>query len=81
MDGGLSKNRTMKRYLKIIERIGRIREQYSSVAQYFDVTVDADEAGELATAIHWRRLAAREQTYPGVYCLQTNQADRDERQL
>ena len=78
---GLHKKGCTKRYDKVLERLGRLREKYPRAAQYYDVTVDRDEASGKATAIRWTRTKAIEQTLPGVYCLRTNEDAWDEATL
>jgi len=78
---GLHKKGCTKRYDKVLERLGRLREKYARAAQYYDVTVDRDEASDKATAIRWTRTKAIEQTLPGVYCLRTNEDAWDEATL
>jgi len=36
----LEKNEEPKKYEKVIERIGRLKERYSSIAQYYEITVE-----------------------------------------
>lgn len=36
---GLSKKGTVKRYAKVLERFGRLKQKYARAAQYYDVTV------------------------------------------
>jgi len=71
---GLSKKRTIKKYQKIVERLGRLKEKHASAAQHYEVTVIPDDKGSLATAIHWERKEKpnSQATHPGVYCLRTN---------
>ncbi len=78
---GLSKKHNVKRYDKVLERIGRLRQRYSRAARYYDVTVEHDEAKTTATAIDWQRITPTEDTYPGVYCLRTNHDTWDESTL
>lgn len=78
---GLSKKRTVKRYDKVLERIGRLKEKYSRAARYYEITVAHDDASANATAIHWQRVTPTEDTYPGVYCLRTNHDTWDESTL
>jgi transposase len=78
---GLHKKATVKRYGKVLERLGRLREKYARAAQYYDVTVEHDEANGKATAIRWQRTKPIAETLPGVYCLRTNQASWDEATL
>jgi len=74
---GLHKKRTVKRYAKVLERIGRLKQTYPRAAQYYDITVEADGAGCNATAIRWQRITPVDDTLPGVYCLRSNRTDWD----
>ena len=76
---GLHQKGTVKRYHKVLERLGRLREKYARAAQYYEVTVD--QAGGIATALHWQRTTPIAETLPGVYCLRTNAAAWDEATL
>lgn len=78
---GLSKKRNVKRYDKVLERIGRLKQKYSRAARYYEITVAHDESSPNATAIHWQRVTPTEDTCPGVYCLRTNQDSWDESKL
>jgi transposase len=78
---GLHKKRTVKRYEIVLQRIGRLRQKYPRAAQYYDITVERDEAGPNATAIRWQRVTPVDDTLPGVYCLRTNQTEWDEATL
>jgi transposase len=76
---GLHQKGTVKRYDKVLERLGRLREKYARAAQYYDITVD--QAGGKATALHWQRTKPIAETLPGVYCLRTNENAWDEATL
>jgi transposase len=78
---GLHKPRTVKRYEKVFERIGRLKQKYPRAAQYYEISVEQDETGPNAKAIHWQRLTPVDDTLPGVYCLRTNQTEWNERTL
>jgi len=78
---GLNKKGTVKRYDKVLERVGRLKQKYSRAAQYDDVSVVHDEATGKASAIHWQRTQTPEEMLPGVYCLRTNQEQWDEATL
>ncbi len=80
---GLSKKGTTKRYDKVLERIGRLKEKYSRAAQHYDIQVKRREEGDNASAILWTRneKANTQATHPGVYCLRTNISDWDEATL
>jgi transposase len=78
---GLHKPRATKRYDKVIERIGRLKQKYPRAARYYEITVEHDDAGPNAKAIHWQRITPVDDTLPGVYCLRTNQTQWDEATL
>jgi transposase len=78
---GLHKPRTVKRYEKVFERIGRLKQKYPRAAQYYEITVEQDEDGPNAKAIRWQRITPVDDTLPGVYCLRTNQTEWNERTL
>jgi len=78
---GLHKKRTTKRYDKVLERIGRLRQKYPRAAQYYTIDVQHDPDSGLATAIAWTRATPVDDTLPGVYCLRSNCLDWDEATL
>ena len=78
---GLHKKGTVKRYEKVHEHLGRLRQKYSRAARYYAVSVERDPASGKATAIRWLRTNPIAETLPGVYCLRTNEADWDEATL
>ncbi len=78
---GLQKKGCVKKYVKILERLGRLKQKYSRAAQYYEVTVEQDEKTGKASAIRWQRNKKVDDTLPGVYCLRTNQEQWDEATL
>jgi transposase len=78
---GLHKPRTVKRYEKVFERIGRLKQKYPRAARYYEISVEQDEAGPNAKAIRWQRITPVDDTLPGVYCLRSNQTEWDEQTL
>ncbi len=78
---GLRKKRTVKKYEKVLERIGRLKQKYAHGAQHYKVHVDHDANSGNATAIRWERTTPVEDTFPGVCCLRTDQEHWDERRL
>jgi transposase len=78
---GLHKKGTVKRYDKVLERVGRLRQKYSRAAQYYEITVTEEPSSGKASAIEWQRTQSIEDTLPGVYCLRTNQDEWDEATL
>jgi len=80
---GLSKKGCTKRYDKIIERVGRLKEKHAHVAQHYEITVTPDLETNKTLAITWERKEKphTQATHPGVYCLRTNIDDWDEQTL
>jgi transposase len=78
---GLHKPRTVKRYDLVLQRIGRLKQKYPRAAQYYEITVEHDDARRNATAIRWQRITPVDETLPGVYCLRSNQIEWDEQTL
>jgi len=78
---GLHKKGTVKRYDKVMERIGRLKQRYARAARYYDITVELDPNTDKAGAIHWKRNQSIDDTLPGVYCLRTNHGEWNEATL
>lgn len=80
---GLCKKGCTKKYDKVIERIGRIKEKYSRVAANYAITVKEDKKTGNASEVILKRKETLKpiDTYPGVYCLRTNHYDWDEATL
>ena len=68
-----------KRYEKVIERIGRLKEKYKLVSQGYKVAIEKDNKTDKATNITWSRKKTEKTT--GIYCLRTNRKDLDEQQI
>ena len=80
---GLSKPRAEKRLGKLQERIGRLKEQSRGAGQHYDVELLPDESGEKAVGLRWTKQPrpGTRLTYPGVYCLRSNETGWDSEQL
>ena len=78
---GLSKPRCMKKYDKVLSKMGRLQEKYARVAQHYTIEVDQDEQGVNATALRFTRTNHGSVEYAGVYCLRTNIKEWDDEKL
>lgn len=80
---GLSKPRGEKRYDKIMERIGRLKQKSHGLGQHYQITVQADEAGKKVRSITWSKTpkSGSMLTDPGVYCLRSNETTWDAEKL
>ena len=80
LDLGLNKKGTVKKYDKILERIGRLKEKYSRIARQYEIKVEKNEETGNAQWVKWKRKVS-EDLFPGVYCLRTNKTDWNESTL
>jgi len=85
---GLGKKHHVKKYPKVVEMIGRLKEKYSRAAQLYEITVVAETGGGKdvvnAVDIQWKRKEPRydEVTQSeGTYVLRTNQKDLTDEQI
>lgn len=84
LDAGLHKKGCVKKYDKVMERIGRLKRRYSKAHKHYHVTVEKDDLTDNARQILWTRKTekiASEYSYPGVCCLRTNEKSLNETQL
>ncbi len=83
LNNGLTIPRRMKKYEKVIEKIGRLKQKFSKAAKLYSITVTKNEETGNADKITWEGKPAPDttDTYPGVYCLRTNQTGWDESRL
>jgi len=68
-----------KRYDKVVERIGRLKEKYKLVSHTYKITVEKDTETNKAKNITWS-LKKKEKT-SGIYCLRTDRKDLNEQQI
>ena len=75
---GLSKPRHVKKYDKVLERLGRLRERYAMVNRQHDITVVKGSDGK-ASAVTWKPNAAfnARDTCAGLYVLRTSHTEWD----
>ena len=75
----LSKKNGTKRYEKVIEKIGRLKERFKRVAHCYEVIVEKDPETNKAKAINWHLKETENNN--GLYVLRTNKADLTEEQI
>jgi transposase len=75
----IHKKRGTKKYDKVMERIGRIKERYSTANKHYEITVKAEN--NIAILITWKRKPAPIRAQEGVYFLRTNLEQTDEKQM
>ena len=75
----LSKKNGIKRYEKVIERIGRLKERFKRVAHRYEVTIKKEPETNKAKAINWHLKETENNN--GVYVLRTNREELKEEQI
>jgi transposase len=68
-----------KRYDKVLERIGRLKERFKLVSQGYKVSVEKDTETDKAKNITWSHK--KKEKTSGVYCLRTDRKDLNEQQI
>ena len=81
ISNSLTKKAGRKRYGKIMERIGRLREKYPTIARFYKV--DVEEAKGRVTRIEWSidEEKALEARFSGTYYIRSSRTDLDEKEL
>jgi transposase len=77
----LGKRKGLKKYEKVMERLGRLRERYPTIAQFYEVDVEEDKG--VVKRVTWRvkkeeELKAR---FSGSYYIRSDRSDLDEKEL
>lgn len=80
LNSGLHKNRCLKKYDKILEKIGRLKQKYSKASKLYKIEVTKDEETGNAVNLRWTRQAPLDtkDSLPGVYCLRTSHMEQNE---
>ncbi len=80
LNGGLTKKGCTKKYEKVIEKIGRLKQSSASVSGLYDIIPVADEEKKTVIKIEWKRSNKDDEKneQAGVYCLRTNILDWSE---
>ncbi|MDP3682479.1 MAG: IS1634 family transposase [Ignavibacteria bacterium] len=68
-----------KKYDKVLEKIGRLKEKYRRVARRYDVTVEKDEQSKNAIDICWKMKQVDDTS--GYYVLRTSRTDLNEKEV
>jgi transposase len=75
---GLTKKGCTKKYEKVVEKLGQLKEKYKKIAKYYDVYVTPDKENKFAIEITWKKNGHADSNDFGTYCLRTNRKDLDE---
>lgn len=68
---------------KVIERIGRLKERFSSVARYYDIAAAQSSDGRKVTSVSWSLKQSKQEreTLTGCYVIQSSYTDLTATQL
>ncbi len=71
----IHKKNGVKKYDKVLERIGRLKEKYPSASKFY--SIDVQEMNKVVTAVSWikKGISPKE----GIYLLRTNLDEKDEK--
>ena len=78
-DKALNLKNGTKRYDKVIDRIGRLKEKFKRISHLYTITIHKAADSEKATRIKWIRKKDKKES--GVYCLRTYQQDLNEKEI
>ena len=83
LESGLSIKGRLKKYDKVLEKIGRLKQKYSKASKLYKINVVKDDETGNAIKIIWHRKAEPDtkEGFPGVYCLRTSHKNMDEETL
>ena len=83
LESGLQVKGRLKKYDKVLEKIGRIKQKNPKASKLYKIDVFHDEKTGNAVKIKWEKKANPETKdgFPGVYCLRTSHKDLDEKTL
>lgn len=79
---GLIKEKSTKKYDKVMHKLGRLTEKYRSVNMLYTITVTPDENKVNAIAINWTKkehVLHKKET--GIYCLKSSRKDLSAQEL
>lgn len=78
----LLKPKGRKKYTKVLERIGRLKEKHKKISGCYEVNVEASGDGKTATAITWKVIEEKlSDKLTGKYFLRSNRIDLGAREL
>ena len=74
LNEGLTKPRRMKKYEKVLEKVGSLKSTYSSIAKYYIVEVKKDPNSDNVLSVTYKEKIGTDEksAMNGVYCLRTN---------
>lgn len=81
VQNGILKKGGTKTLTKVWERIGRLKEKYSSVHHYYEIKVTGDKTGKATGLIFEKKATAPNNKRAGIYFLRTSLRWADEKNI
>jgi transposase len=79
---GLTKPRGRKKFSKVLERLGRLKEKHKRISSCYEVIVIPSEDGTTAASIEWKVIDEKmDDKLKGSYFLRTNLLDKNAKEL
>lgn len=79
---GLTKPKARKKYPKVLERLGRLKEKHKRISGCYEIDVSISEDGKTATKVEWRVVEEKmSEKLTGKYFLRTNLLDEGPKEL
>lgn len=82
LSDGLAKPKGRKKFIKVIERLGRLKEKHKRISGCYEVNVVASIDGSTATSVDWKVIEEKmNEKLTGSYFLRTNLVKMGAREL
>jgi len=83
LNEGLTKPRRIKKYDKVLEKVGSLKSTYAPIAKYYIVDVKKDPNSNNALSVTYKEKIGTDDksAMNGVYCLRSNNTTMDNRTL
>jgi hypothetical protein len=83
LKNSVNNRRVVKKTNKVAERLGRLKERYSSVAHYYNIDLTLDDNGEEVKDVNWAKNDSRDErsTLTGAYVIESSHQDLTAREI
>jgi len=81
ISASLTKKNGVKHYDKVIERIGRLKEKYSSIGRFYKINTQQSEGKVTQLTWSFEKKKEAEKQFSGLYFLRTTRKDLSEKKL
>ena len=79
---GITKPKGRKKYQKVLERVGRLKEKHKHISGCYEVSVKTSQDGVNATSVDWKVIDEKmNEKLTGSYFLRTNLVGKDPKEL